>query len=72
MVSLHEEDEQKIKERQGAEGTYSSEPQRYMPLVSLILWRKMVAVRCLFGLQSGDRGQTIGWQADEKQISVFF
>ena len=35
-----------LTEDKGAEATHSSEPQRHMLLVSLLLWHKMVVVRC--------------------------
>ena len=33
-------------EKQGSESTHLLESKRHMPLVSLLLWRKMVAMHC--------------------------
>jgi len=44
MVLLHEEEEEDERNQRGTEAPHSSEPQRHIPLVSLLLWRKMVAV----------------------------
>ena len=49
MVSLYEEDKQLIEDerRDKAQRTYTRRnPKRLIPLVSLLLWRKMVAMRC--------------------------
>ena len=42
MVSLHEEER-----RDKAQRTYTRRnPKRHIPLINLLLWRKMVAMRC--------------------------
>jgi len=48
MVSLHEEEENLMEDKETNEvqrPLTRQNPKRHIPLVSLLLWRKMVAVR---------------------------
>ena len=44
-------------ERQGTEGANWFESQRHIPLVSLLLWHKIILFIASFGLSACNRGQ---------------
>ena len=78
MVSLDEEDKQPVviedKRKDKAQRTHTRwNPKRHIPLVSLLLWRKIVAMHCFvwpLGLRLWSVSQTVRQSGSQSKIQV--